>query len=253
MSTRSTSGGSTAERAVPIYARLASDLMAQIASGVYPVGSFLPKEVDLSAQYGVSRHTVREALRRLHATGLVSRRRRAGTAVLVAKPISFRQPVNSVDDLLQYAEGTEVRVLGRSRVVCDGLLASTLDCAVGREWLLVETCRNYPNDPRPICLTRNYLNLDLVTIEDDIENLSGPISALIEQRYGLVIDHIEQSIQAVALGKRDAGLLLAKPGAPALQAVRRYYDADVRLLEHSVALHVGDRFTYVTRLRREKG
>jgi hypothetical protein len=33
--------------------------------------------------------------------------------------------------------------------------------------------------------------------------------------------------------------------------VRRYYDADARLLEHSVALHAGDRFTYVTRLRRE--
>ena len=71
---------------LPRYAQVASDLMERIAAGEYPIGSLLPKEVDLSAKYGISRHTMREALRRLDEAGLVSRRRRAGTEVLAAVP-----------------------------------------------------------------------------------------------------------------------------------------------------------------------
>lgn len=236
----------------PMYARVANDLMNQIVTGAYPVGSLLPKEVELSARYGVSRHTMREALRQLRDVGLVSRRRRAGTEVIAAaKPISYRQPISSVNDLLQYGEGTQVRVLRRSRLVCDVPLAGMLECEQGREWLCVETVRTYPDDPRPICLTKNYLNLDLLNVEEVVENLSGPISAMLESRYGVKITSIEQSIQAVPLKKGEAKLLLAEQGSPALRSIRRYYDETSRLLELSDAVHLGERFTYVMRIQRE--
>ena len=77
----------------PRYAEVASDLLTRIARGEYPVGSLLPKEVELSRSYGISRHTMREALRRLSDAGVVSRRRRAGTEVIAAQPsTSYRQP-----------------------------------------------------------------------------------------------------------------------------------------------------------------
>jgi len=238
---------------LPRYAQIADDLMAQIAAAKYPVGSLLPKEIDLAAQYGVSRQTMREALRRLRDSGIVSRRRRAGTEVVAAaKPISYRQPISSIEDLLQYGEGTEVKVVRQARIVADAALAKMLGCdEPGREWLLVETVRIYPDDPRPICLTANYLNLDLVTIEEATRNLSGTISALLESRFGVRISTIEQSIQAVRLDKREAKLLLSRTGEPALRSIRRYFDETSRLLELSRAVHVGDRFTYVMRLKRE--
>jgi len=77
-----------ASSGLPRYALVANDLMERIAAGEYPIGSLLPKEVDLSAEYGISRHTMREALRRLDEAGLVSRRRRAGTEVLAAAPVA---------------------------------------------------------------------------------------------------------------------------------------------------------------------
>jgi len=61
-------------------------VLARIAGGEYPVGSLLPKEVELSRTYGASRHTMREALRRLSEAGMVLRRRRAGTEVIAAQP-----------------------------------------------------------------------------------------------------------------------------------------------------------------------
>ena len=135
---------------LPRYAQVANDLMERIASGEYPIGSLLPKEVDLSAEYRISRHTMREALRRLDEAGLVSRRRRAGTEVLAATPApSYRQPINSIDDLLQYGEATEVRVRRKARVKCNAALAKMLGCEKGREWLRVETIRTRPGDRRP--------------------------------------------------------------------------------------------------------
>jgi GntR family transcriptional regulator len=237
---------------LPRYAQVANDLMERIAAGQYPIGSLLPKEVDLSAEYGISRHTMREALRRLDEAGLVSRRRRAGTEVLASLPVpSYRQPINSIDDLLQYGEATEIRVRRQTRVKCNVALAKMLGCEKGREWLRVETIRTRPSDRRPICHTTVYLNAELDDIEARVGALSGPISAMIETIYGLRIAEIEQSIQAVSLDAARAKRLRVDPGSPALQAIRRYYDATERLVELAVAVHPGEHFVYITRLRRQ--
>src|SRR3954449_12369838 len=85
----------------PRYAAVANDLIARMQNGEFPVGSVLPPELELAAGYGVSRHTMREALRRLDQAGLLSRRRRAGTQVLGVTE-TYRQPVSSIEDILQY-------------------------------------------------------------------------------------------------------------------------------------------------------
>jgi GntR family transcriptional regulator len=66
------------------YAQVARDLTEGIQSGRFPMGSLLLTELELCAQYGASRNTVRTALRELQELGLVSRRERAGTRVEAA-------------------------------------------------------------------------------------------------------------------------------------------------------------------------
>jgi DNA-binding FadR family transcriptional regulator len=56
-------------------------LLADIVSGVYPAGSRLPAERELSRQLGASRPTLREALRRLGEWNLVEPRRGSGIVV----------------------------------------------------------------------------------------------------------------------------------------------------------------------------
>jgi DNA-binding GntR family transcriptional regulator len=74
---------------------------------------------------------------------------------------------------------------------------------------------------------------------------------MLEQSYGIRIARIDQSIQAMSLSRRQAELLHAEPGSPALRAVRRYYQPDGTLIEVSSAIHPADRFTYVTSLIRQ--
>lgn len=63
------------------YALLAESIVEDIRKGRYAVGSMLPTEAVLCKQFGVSRHTVREALRKLGDMGLVSRHQGIGTRV----------------------------------------------------------------------------------------------------------------------------------------------------------------------------
>jgi GntR family transcriptional regulator len=236
----------------PRYQQVAADLISGISDGKYPVGSYLPTERDLCAQYRISRYTVREALRRLRDAGLISRRRRLGTEVLAqTPPAKYRQPTNSIGDLLQYASETRISILEKKRVACDAALAELLECREGATWLRVNSLRTIPDDPRAICMTTAYVTADLPDIDAELSRLSGPISALLERVYGVHIARIDQSIQAIRLGKRQAKLLRSEAGSPALRAVRRYYDETGKLIELSSAVHPGDRFTYITSLVRE--
>jgi GntR family transcriptional regulator len=64
---------------MPLWAQVLGDLRARLARGEF-TGRF-PGDEELRAQYGVSRHTVREAVRRLQAEGVIERGRGRGTFV----------------------------------------------------------------------------------------------------------------------------------------------------------------------------
>jgi DNA-binding GntR family transcriptional regulator len=235
----------------PRYEQVANELIDSIGGGIYPVGALLPTEMELCEQYRISRATVREALRKLRDLGLIARRRRVGTKVVSRAPAaSYRQPTNSISDLLQYADDTRVEILTTKRIICDAALAEQLECRTGRAWLRIDSLRRMADAPQPICMTTAYLDSHLPNLERNLEGINGPISAMLERTYGVRIARVEQSIQAIALTKSQAKLLKAEPGSPALLATRRYYREDGGLIELSSAIHPSDRFTYVTSLVR---
>ncbi|MGG3569410.1 FadR/GntR family transcriptional regulator [Priestia megaterium] len=60
---------------------ISRELLNQIESGKFPPGSKLPTEMELTAQFGVSRVPIREALSMLRAAGVISSRQGGGTYV----------------------------------------------------------------------------------------------------------------------------------------------------------------------------
>lgn len=72
------------------YERIEKDVKARIADGRYAVGQRLPTERDLAQGYGVSRPTVREAIRALVVQGILDVRRGAGVSVIARPPPSPR-------------------------------------------------------------------------------------------------------------------------------------------------------------------
>lgn len=102
-----------------LYTSIKDDLLAKIKDGTYVEGELIPSEVDLAKAYGVSRPTVRQALRILTNEGYLDRRKRRGTVVSnpnagrtsvaaeFAEPTSATHGVRSFEDEIS-AQGRKV-------------------------------------------------------------------------------------------------------------------------------------------------
>lgn len=79
---------------LPLWAQITDDLRKRTGRGEFDV--HFPTEEELAQSYGVSRQTVREAIRRLESDGLVVRQRGRGTSVRQAV---LEQPLNAIYSL----------------------------------------------------------------------------------------------------------------------------------------------------------
>ncbi|MGV4886004.1 GntR family transcriptional regulator [Streptomyces viridosporus] len=74
------------EAGTPLYRRIARELLDELRGGAIPPGERLPGERQLAEHFGVSRETVRQALRMLRRDGLVATDRRGSHAALPGPP-----------------------------------------------------------------------------------------------------------------------------------------------------------------------
>lgn len=65
------------------WVELRAEIMARICDGTYPYGQLIPPEKDLANEFGCARATVNRALASLAQRGVLDRRRRVGTRVML--------------------------------------------------------------------------------------------------------------------------------------------------------------------------
>jgi DNA-binding GntR family transcriptional regulator len=236
----------------PRYQQLADTLLHDIERGKYKVGGMLPPELELSELYGVSRHTVREAIRRLVDMGLLGRRQGIGTHVKSASGRGrFVASLGNIADLFQYTQRTRLKLIEERLVAADAALAEMLQCKPGQKWLRFETCRYPRGDRVPISYTEMYVQPAYEAIREGIEGEGVWVYGLIEKHYGERIVEVSQEVGTLAVGARVAKLLHCKRGAPALHVLRRYYGSGERLLSMSVNQYPDNRFRFSTTWRLE--
>jgi DNA-binding GntR family transcriptional regulator len=231
---------------------IAGELRRAIASGELPVGALLPTEMQLARRYATSRHTVRAALDQLTRLGLVSRRRRVGARVeACAARGGFLPSLSSVEELAQFGAThlRAVRSLGPATLA--PALARRLELSGGPRCLRIAGVRVDARGGPPIGWTDVYVDMAFAEIGPLARAAPGVlVSALIERRFGVVAAEIVQRVRAVAIPAKRAAALDVESGAPGLEIVRRYLDADGRAFEASVTLHPAQRFEIEMRLRR---
>ncbi|MEO1103557.1 MAG: GntR family transcriptional regulator, partial [Pseudomonadota bacterium] len=101
----------------PRYREILAVLRERISDGTYPVGTNLPSEAELTREFSASRFTVREALRRLQADGILERNQGAGSKVVrtFAGGV-FVQTYEFMDQIVQFAHATDFRFLSSEDV-----------------------------------------------------------------------------------------------------------------------------------------
>jgi DNA-binding GntR family transcriptional regulator len=232
------------------YSLVAHALLEDITGGRYAVGELLPTETALQQRFGVGRHTVREAIRQLRNIGVVTARAGVGTTVTATNASRrYVQSMNSVAELLHFTKSTRLKRLATGEVIADASLAPTLKCGVGHAWFHMELLRTTPGLKEPLALVQVYVRPEFRGIAEFVEDSGTSVFSQIEQQYGIQLYELQQEISVTHLSARDARILKAKSGSPALRMLRHYYDSDQRITQVSVGLYPEGRFSYTSRLR----
>lgn len=241
------------------YAYVTRVLTEAIAGGRHPLGSILPNEHELAEEFEVSRSTIRAAMRELQASGLISRKRNAGTRVESLSPQrgigGFTQTLGSIEAVQQYGIQTERRIQQVTDIVADDAVASDLGCRPGRRWMRISFLRTVPGDASkmPICWTDVYIDGSFAgDVRSRMNGHSRIFSTLVEEISGRQISEIRQSITAVGVSDDMSGPLKTSPGAHALAIRRQYFFSSNEMAEISLSIHPADRFSYASRLTRHE-
>lgn len=237
---------------IPRYARLQKILEERLINGTYPVGSLIPTEIELAAEFGTSRTTVREALRYLRERGYVERRQGVGTRVVSdTSKSTFYQSFNSLEELFQVSAETYYVVMDTKTVKLDAEIAELVGGLPGEEWILVDGIRWTEAGGKPICFIRSYIPKRFEDLVPQFSNLKGPFFALLECYADGPIEEAVQEIRALPMPLEMTRLLGLKPDAWSLQLFRRYI-TDAGVLVASFNWHPADQMTYVMRIHRSK-
>lgn len=237
---------------VPRYLQVSAALQQRIEAGDYPLGAQLPTEIELCEAFAVSRHTVRDALRRLADAGFLQRRQGSGSQVVSVTPHrAYVQSMRSLNELFQYAANTRFRIDRMEQTVPDATLGVSLDGAEAMPWLVVEGLRVDPTGERPICWSTVLINRAYAGVDSELTSHGGAIYRLIEQRFGVEVVDVEQEISAAPMPETAARAMAVSPKPWAVRVVRHYRDVAGGLMLVSVNHHSADRFSYTMHLRRD--
>jgi GntR family transcriptional regulator len=238
---------------VPLHRRLETTLRGLIQQGQIPTGGILPGELELAAQLGVSRHTVRHALGVLTNEGLLRRERGRGTTVVSSSPPTLIE--RSLGAFYAFAWETRARgatqrsyVLERKVLNADPSLAERLQTVAGAEIERIVRVRTADDDP--LVLETTYLPRQLSVVLDAATLQQESVYDVLEQRCGLRVTHARETIRPIVLSRPVARLLHASPNAPAF-AVERTTWADRGPIEWQESVVRGDRYLYSVDLPRQ--
>ncbi|MDB5365597.1 MAG: transcriptional regulator [Rhodospirillales bacterium] len=235
-----------------LYARVAGLLRADIARGLYAIGSVLPSESDLCTRFGVSRHTVREAIGRLAKLGLVARKQGAGTRVVAAAPKAvYVHTLRSLVEVFQYKRDTWLDVAELDLVALDAHAAGIVPASEASRWLRITGVRRTTDIGNALCFSTIYVHGRFAGVLTDVRERTEPIYSMIEERTGEIVAEARQEITAAPLPGKAAVALKLRAGSPAVHVVRRYFDASGGSMLTSDNWHPADLFTYSVRLRRD--
>lgn len=237
------------ERRTARYQEILDTLRGRIGRGAYPVGGSLPSEAELCREFGASRFTVREALRRLQNEGLVARRQGAGSTVIRQSARgAFVQSYGTIDQILQFARDTDYRLISCTEERIDAELAARIGGTEGEVWTCLRGLRLQRDTGEALALIESYVPPALRAHAAEMERLKPPFYPFLEEATG---ERVTEMVQEVAAGEMPAPVARAlglEAGAITLCILRRYETAQ-RVLIASFNWHPGwDRFVYRSRL-----
>jgi GntR family transcriptional regulator len=224
------------------FQRLQSDLAALI--GRTPAGSRLISEPELAKQLGVSRATLREAMRTFETQGLIRRRQGAGTFVVGKVPV-MDAGLEALESLETMARRMNLVVsisnLSLEQIDADENRAAELSVPVGS--CLTRIRRVMCTDTRPVAYLIDTLPDQVLRLQDIPAGFNGSVlDFLLERGNDLRISRA--AITATNATAEVAKALEIQRGDVLLQFTSHLYTSDGRVVDHTLSYFIPGYFNF---------
>lgn len=222
-----------------LYEQVKDDLYAKIKDGVYPEGTVIPSEIELSKIYSVSRQTIRQALQVLVNEGYLEKRKRRGTIVTRPKVDQFLATgIRSFEDE-QKNVGRVIRtnVINFKRERAGEEVAKNLELSIGSEVYKLVRLR-YVED-RPNVFVESYVPCSRYPGFEDYDFTTKKLYAAMTER-GKPVVRAHRRLEALKADSAMSALLDVEAGDPLLLFRTLGRDEDGVAVEYSIATYRGE-------------
>ena len=224
-------------------------LASSLAAGRWPPGSLLPSERALAEELGVSRTTLRHALRELADAGVLEPAPQRGW--FVARAFISEGP----NVLMGFSEGAAARGLtAGSRLVsatrrpCAFDVAEVLGIPPASDVIEVELVRTL--DGLPVAVQSLALPHRLVPDLEHEDLGDTSLYRLLAAKYGLTPSRCDYTLQAEAASEHVADLLDIAAGSPVLVGHEITVDSQDRVMAAGQMVYRGDAYRFTATLFR---
>lgn len=197
-------------------------------------GHKLPSEPKLAAVFGVSRASLREAMRTFETRGLLQRKQGVGTFVIHPGNV-FETGLENLNSLETIADQLGLEVSMGALEVCrrtiDKDMAETLELPEGLEILTVS--RVILAEDRPVAFLEDNLPLDILSEEEVNQNFTGSVLDMLIRRDDIPLASSKCEISAIGASPEIASALDIQRHDPLLVFSSLLFSTRGRIIDSS--------------------
>ncbi|PLR84271.1 GntR family transcriptional regulator [Bacillus canaveralius] len=225
-----------------LYLQVIDRIKQDIDEGKYKEREKLPSEFDLAKQLGVSRATLREALRILEEENVIIRRHGVGTFVN-AKPLftSGIEQLNSVTNMIEQAGMTPGTIfLGSSTMSPTEEDIRRFSCTMDEEIVMSERVRTANGEPVVYCIDKVPQRIMPESFSHEQESLLS----ILEEKAGRKITYAVAQIEPIGYHERISPILECDPETALLVLKQMHFDETDEPILYSVNYFKADKFSF---------
>lgn len=234
--------------AIPLHAQVEQLLRELIATDEYKNGKFLPNEVNLAKQLGISRNTVRQATNKLVYEGLLVRKKGVGTR---AADQSVDTRINNWLSFSQEMQSKGIRIrnyeIATEWVDADEDVATFFRISVGKKILKMVRLRGREEYPFVYFISWFHPMVGLTGEED----FSRPLYEILEKEHSVIAKLSKEEISALNADHFLSQKLNIHQGDAVLKRKRYVFDPGGRPIEYNIGYYRADSFVYTIESERD--
>jgi GntR family transcriptional regulator len=229
----------------PLYAQASEALRNLVQRGGYAPGDRLPSEIELSQQLGISRPTLREALRLLEEDGSIVRRHGVGTFVAQSQPV-IESGLEVLESIKRMASRSGLQVQMGEVVISERMTtaAETVGMVLNAPEPATSVMRVILAQGKPVAHLTDVLPQRFLRQAEFGAGFQGSVLDFLLERGWPALSHSRTELISEAANPYLARALRVQRGAPLMRLEAQLFAADGQIVDYSISHFIPGRFRF---------